>query len=387
MADLRFWQSVKREVRVLSSNWTYPMMILALPALVCLFFIGLLSPGLPLRVPTAIVDMDDSPMSRSAIRSLEATELIEVIDLCISYDEAMDKIRSGEIYGFFMIPTDFEKDAVSGRIPSIEYYNNLTYFIPGTLTFKGFKTIAVTTSVGMAKAKLVYAGAPNEMVNEFLQPMTVNIHPIGNPWMNYSAYLSPSFTFGVLALLIMLVTVYGITMELKYGTSREWLKRANGSISVAVTAKLLAQFVLWCISSILCISILFGYAGLPCVNVLTMAFATMLFVAACQGLGLLICSLLPNPRLAMSVAALFSILSFSFTGISFPVQEMYGSIAIFSYISPLRHIFLIFVNSGLNGFPIYYARLSFVALLIFPIAGGLFLSRLKRACQNPIYIA
>lgn len=70
----------------------------------------------------------------------------------------MQLIREGRIYGFFVIPEKFEKDAISGRGPTLEYYTNLTYFIPGTLAFKGFKTVAVTTAGGVVRQTLVSMG-------------------------------------------------------------------------------------------------------------------------------------------------------------------------------------------------------------------------------------
>ena len=40
---------------------------------------------------------------------------------------------------------------------------------------------------------------------------------------------------------------------------------------------------------------------------------------------------------------------------------MYGGIAIFSYIVPIRYYFLIYIDQALNGIPIYYSRFYYVA--------------------------
>lgn len=53
-----FWHSIKREVRMLTSSPT-PLIIMVLVPLGCaIFFISLLSEGLPLKVPTSVVDLD-----------------------------------------------------------------------------------------------------------------------------------------------------------------------------------------------------------------------------------------------------------------------------------------------------------------------------------------
>ncbi len=384
--QIGFWPTVRREIRRMGSRRMYLLMTLVVPVSVILFFVGLLNPGLPLKVPTAVVDLDHSPMSRAITRNLNATELVDISQELESYSDAMASIRRGEIYGFFIIPANFERDAVAGKKPTLEYYNNLTYFVPGTLTFKGFKTVAVTTAAGMVKSKLASAGLPSELTDPLLQPMAVQDHPIGNPWMSYSIYLVPSFCFGTVALLIMLMTVFSITMEIKNGTSPDWLMTARGHMAVAVAGKFLPHFIVWSVVGQFLLALMFGWCHFPCGSIWAMVVAMELFIIGCQAMGLLFSSIVPNPRMALILAALCGILSFSFLGFSFPVQSMYGPIAIFSYAFPCRYMFLIYIFSALNAFPLWYSRIYFAALIAFPLVCSLLLWRLKKACLNPVYV-
>lgn len=381
-----FFDTVKREIYRLGSRKMYLFAMVLVPVGIFIFFVTLLSEGLPLRTPVAVVDMDHSSMSRSIIRSLNASELLEVTDYAENYASAMDNVRRGDVFGFFVIPANFEQDALSGQSPTLEFFSNLTYFVPGTLTFKGFKTVAVTTAGGVVRAKLTSLGVPEDMTGPLLQPMTIENHPIGNPWMNYSIYLSPSFCFGALALMIILCTVFCITIEIKNGTSPQWLVTARGHISVAVAGKLFPHFVIWSVVGQFLIALLFGYCGFPCYSVWALCVAMELFILASLALAVIFCCIVPNPRLAFSMAALICILAFSFLGFSFPVQNMYGAIAIFSYLIPTRYMFLIYIFSGLDGFPLYYSRLYFAALIVFPIVAALPLRRLKKFCQHPVYV-
>ena len=101
---------------------------------------------------------------------------------------------------------------------------------------------------------------------------------------------------------------------------------------------------------------------------------------------MLIASALPNPRLALSIASLTGILTFSIAAFSYPVASMYGSIGIFSYILPVRYYFLIYVKQALDGVPLYYSRYFFAALIAFPLVCSCLLGRLKKACQHPVYV-
>lgn len=386
MAQTGLTASIRREIKVMTSRGTYLAMMVVVPVLTMLFFVGLLSDGLPLKVPTAIVDQDHSEMSRTITRNLASTELIDITRDYESYTKAMEGVRRGEIYGFFVIPPSFQKDVLSGRQPTLEYYNNLTYFVPGTLTFKGFKTIAVTTSSGVVRTLLESVGVPDDVAAPLLQPVTINEQPIGNPWLNYSIYLSPSFIFGVLALLIMMMTVFGITIEIKNGTSVEWLAKARGSMFIALIGKLTPHFVVWSVVGQFALALMFCYCHFPCGDLGALMLAMELFIIASQAMGVLFTSIVPNPRLALSIVSLLGILSFSFVGYSFPVQNMYGAIAIFSYLMPVRYMFLIYIFTGLDGFPMYWSRYYYVALVIFPLVATTLLWRLKRACLRPVYV-
>lgn len=371
---------------MLVSRRLYLAMFLV-PVVSALFFVNLMDEGLPLRTPVAVVDLDHSVMSRQMTRNLESSELLSVDSRLEDYHEALDRVRSGQIFGFFMIPNDFQQRTIAGEKPTLTFYSNMTYFIPGSLSFKGFKTVAVTTTAGVVVTQLTAAGVSSGTAHDLLQPVAFDIHPLHNPWTNYSIYLCNSFIPGMLALMILIMTCYSVCEEMKRGTSPEWLSRAGGSIIVAVTGKLFPQAVIWSIIGIGIQALLFGWCHFPLNNHAMHVIAAMvLMVIACQAFALTICEILPNLRLSLSISCLTGILSFSLTGFSFPVQSMYGGVGIFSYLIPLRYYFLIYVDQALNGIPLYYSRIYYIALLIFPLAAIPGLYKLRNHCLRPVYV-
>lgn len=382
-----FVSGIKREIHRMCSRKMYIFGMIVVPVFTIFFFLDLLSPGLPEHVPTAVVDLDHSTMSRTVTRSLRALQLLDVSKNAESYDQALDQVRAGETFGFFVIPANFEKDALSGNTPTLEYYTNMTYFVPGTLSFKGFKTVAVATAGGVVQQTLVSMGVDPQNVSSIIQPVVIDQFPLSNPWMNYSYYLTPSFCMATFALMIMLMTVFSITMEIKDGTSPQWLATNGGSIVQALSTKLLPQTVVFTSVGMFMLWLMFGLSSFPLNGSLFwLAVATVLLVTASQGFAVFVCSVVPNPRLSFSICALFGILSFSFTGFSFPVQSMYGALGIFSWLAPIRYWFLIYINEGLDGVGLYYSRFYYVALILFPFVAGVLLRRLRNACLNPVYV-
>lgn len=379
--------SFKRGILQLGSRRIYITMMIIVPVLFALFFINLMHEGLPLKVPVGMVDMDHSSLSRRIGRSLNAMELIDITTDVENYHQAIEKVRSGEIYGFFYIPSDFQDKALNGKTPTLSFYSNMSIFVPGSLSFKGFKTIAVTTAGSIVQTTLVSAGADNRMVDALIQPFNQDIHPLGNPWTNYSIYLCQSFIPAMMALLVMLMTTFSICREIKDGTSVEWLAVSKGNIALALAGKLLPQSVIFSAVGVFCQAMLFGYLHFPLNNhPLHMVFAMVLLVLSSQAFALLITELLPNMRLSMSIVSLIGILSFSIAGFSFPVDKMYGGIAIFAYALPIRNYFLIYIDQALNGIPIYYSRIYYIVMLVTLLLPVIGLKRLKKRCLNPVYV-
>lgn len=377
----------KRELRRLTSRRIYIVMMTIVPLACAFFFLNLMKEGLPLKVPVGIVDMDHSSISRRIGRSLNATELIDIKTDIESFHSAMSKVRSGEIYGFFLIPSDFQKKAVAGQTPTLSFYSNMALFVPGSLSFKGFKTIAVSTSGAIVKTTLVSAGADEDMAGSMIQPVVIKTHPLNNPWTNYSIYLSQSFLPCLLALIVLLVTVFSICEEQKWGTSVEWLREAGGNMALALAGKLLPQTFIFTAVGIAVQAIMFGWLGFPLNNnPLHVILAMLLLVMATQSFAVFIVEMLPNLRFALSIVSLTGILCFSIAGFSFPVEKMYGGVAVFSYLVPIRYYFLIYIDQALNGIPLYYSRFYYMALLGFLLLPMLGMRRLKRHFENPVYV-
>lgn len=378
---------IKRELRRLTSRKIYIFMMFIVPLGFTLFFLNLMSEGLPLQIPVGMVDLDQTSLSRKVGRSLSASELIDLSHSPRSFHEAMRQVRSGEIYGFFLIPSDFQKKALSGETPTLSFYSNMTIFVPGSLSYKGFKTIAVGTSGGVVKTTLVSLGIGEEEAGSLIQPLVITSHPLNNPWLNYSVYLSQSFIPCLLALIVLLVTVFSICQEKKTGTSVEWLAMAKGNMAVALAGKLLPQTVIFTLVGVAMQAMMFGFMHFPlnCTPV-NMLLAMLLLVMACQAFAAFITEMLPNLRMALSIVSLTGILCFSIAGFSFPVDKMYGGVAIFSYLVPIRYYFLIYIDQALNGIPLYYSRFYYMALLAFLLLPVIGMRRLRNQLLHPVYV-
>ena len=381
------YASIRQGCLYVMSRPLFLVSIVAIPLVSAFLMLNLMSDGLATRVPAAIVDLDGSELSRTISANIDAMHTTDIVMTCKSFTEAREAVQSGKIVGFFLIPEDFSSKAIAGRTPEISYYTNYAYVVPASLMYKGFKTISVLSNGALVKATLTSAGLPDGSVSSLLQPVVAHMHTIGNPWMSYPVYMSNSFIPGILALMVMIVTVFSITDEIKRGTSPAWLDSCGGSMVVALLGRLAPQTLLFTLTGWIIQLSIFGWLDFPLhCHIAVMMTAMLLLVMACQGFAVLVCGITPNMRIALSVCSLLSVLSFSIGGFTIPVEDMYGWVAIISYILPIRYYFLIYIDQALNGIDFYYSRLYFVALLIFVLLSFVPLLNLKRMCRRPVYI-
>lgn len=357
-----------------------------LPLLMFLFFPTIMHEGLPTRIPAAIVDKDGTQLSREITQTLGGMQMIKLAESLNSYTEARHAVQEGRIYGFFMIPENFEADLLAGRKPVITFYTNMTYYVPGSLLFKTFKATAIYTKAGVAVNVVQDVGVNPSNYAGLMQPVNIQARGIGNPTLNYGIYLCNSFLPAVLQLMIMLVTAFSLGQEIKYHTSPHLLRMADGSIIKALVGKILPQTVVWWVMVIFMTSWLFRFNHYPMNGSwFWMIVNELLFVLASQGFAIAVFGILPNLRLSLSVCALLGIISFSIAAFSFPEQSMYKGLAIFSYLMPVRYNFLIYGNIALNGLPLYYSRIWFCVYFIYIFLPLPFLGRIKKAMLKPVY--
>ena len=280
----------------------------------------------------------------------------------VSFEEARQAMQEGKVYGIFYIPKDFGVDATAGRQPKLSFYTNGTYLIAASLLFRDMKTMSVLAgaSVGL-QTGLAHGYTENQIMAQ-LQPIVIDTHAIGNPWLNYSVYLNNTLLPGVLQLMIFLVTVLSIGSEIKYSTAREWLQMGGNSLTVSLIGKIFPHTVIFTIVAFLYAVALYGFNSFPLIGVL------------------------PTFRLGLSSACLFGMIAFSIVGFSFPVLRMDPTLQALSNLFPLRHYFLIYVDQALNGRPFFYSWAEYAWLMGFLVLPFLIGKNLKNALLYFKYI-
>lgn len=377
---------IRREGKRLISHPIYLFTMVIAPLFCYFLFTSLMQSGLPTNLPVAVVDSDGTSTSRNVIRQLDVFAQTQVVMQTVDFTEARKAMQEGKVYAVFFIPPHFTRDLVNGGQPKISFYTNNTFYIASSLVFKDMKTVSVLVSGAANRKTRLAKGQEMQQIMAQLQPIVIDTHPIGNPWINYSVYLNNLLLPGVLQMLVLLVTVYAIGIEIKQRTTHQWLHAGADSIVLSVVGKLLPHtFIFTCVGLFFQV-LLYKYLHFPLESGIgPMALALFLLVVSSQALGVFFISVLPVLRLGLSSASLVGVISVSISGFSFPVFAMAGPLQVASNFFPLRHYFLIYVDQALNGISMYYSRIDYLALAVFLLLPLPLLPRLKHALKYKEY--
>ena len=374
------WRVLVRELRMMFARPLYLFASVGVMLLSTFFFLTLMKGGAAEKMPMAVVDQDQTTISRRLIHEMQATPSVDIQLITNSYSEARDAMQKGKIYGIFVIREGFYRDLVSFKRPQIDFYVTNAYTVGGNTAYKQMLTMANLVSGAFQREVLRKKGMTDDVIMHRIQPIAIEGHMVANPWGNYSIYLVSTILPGILGLVCIMLTIFAIGFELKARTSHAWLRAAGGNYTIAMIGKLIPYTLIYLILGVGCHLILYRFVGFPVYgSTWRLMFGLLLYILAMEALGITMIGLLPTLRDALSIGALYSMLGFSLSGFTYPQMAMLPPVKALSYLEPLRHYYLIYVNEALMAAPVENSIPYMLALTLFMVASLCVAPRLHRA--------
>ena len=385
-----FWSGVvavvRRELRRIAADREYRAVTLWLPLGVILFFAIFFSKEVVGTLPIAVVDEDNSSLSRKIVTMIRATQQVALVYEVADMVEAQQLLLQGKVVGIVEIPNNLSKDILSGETARVIYYDSGTNVSTNSLSAKGVQTAITSFGVGVELQRAEMTGVmPNEAVAQVM-PIGFLTYGLFNPWLNYAYYIAPCFLVMILIITAMLSTIYAVGTELRYATSVEWLRSANGSLIAALIGKLSpTTFALWLLALVVGV-LIFGIFGAPMQGSwVVLVVGTISLVMAYQAVALFVLALTASFRLSLSLGGGYSVLAFTFSGVTFPTIAMLSAVQPFTMLFPYTYFMQLYIDQAVRGSAWWLSVQDVAAMLLFCLLPLLVLGRLKRVAINRKY--
>jgi ABC-2 type transport system permease protein len=300
------------------------------------------------RVPTVVVDHDQSGQSRYHLQRILADGTLVQRMTTTSDAEAEKAIDSGEVAAALIVPPGFSDDLVRGRGA------HLQVLVDGTDPNRG--SIAAATVARYARgenqatAARVLNGQKNSLrVGPALDPLTTPVvlpqvpdvvmlpRVLHNPRLRTCLYMGP----GIIALLLLVVTVIitsmGLARERETGTLEQVMVTPMNAV-VLLVGKLLPYVAIGLFDFIFAIVVATRLFDVPIRGQLSVALlGTTAYVFCTLGVGLLISTVSRTQQQAFLGGFLFLLPTLLLSGVMTPLWGMPSWLLPVTKIIPVKY--------------------------------------------------
>ncbi|UJF21968.1 ABC transporter permease [Shewanella sp. OMA3-2] len=310
---------IKREWRALwQSPWQLALVsYIPIVSVLCLWW--LFSAGLPRQLPVAIVDQDNSQISRMLTRQMAANSVMK-LESYGQLDQAVNDMREAKVYAIVIIPSQFKYQLLTSKSPTIDIRYNSQYLLVGKLLSSQIQMSLGAGLLKSAEQKLLMSGVNHASIAVSLSPVSSQTTALFNRNNNYVGFLVPPVLIALWQLLAMMVFSNTLNRELMTINNQVILPQ---DLWIKVLAKCAVFLPIMLLHSSFILLLLYQYLQLPyagSLGVLIIAQAVMI-IALWLLVTLIFLLMKDSARCVSFCTALFAP-AFAFMGITFPVNEM-----------------------------------------------------------------
>lgn len=362
-----FSGTVRRELQYLKSSKGDRALLLWLPAISALLVWWIFSAGQPLKLPIAVVDQDNSSMSRAIVRMVDAMPGVSVAVRLQDNAEATQLLQQRQVYGVLILPDNLMRNVYQGIGSSVVLQHNAQFASHSSQVVRNVQQAITAYSTGINTERYSKSGQPGTAASSTAMPVQVMASALFNDGPDYEVFLAATLVPALLHIIMMICAVSATGRELRDGTAAQWLETAGSSVLIAVLGKLtpyLLIFALWGLGFIVFFS-LRGSAVSGSMAVVMLAM--LLFITASLAIGTLLVAASRNFRMGLSLSGLYTAPAFAYSGQAFPLVAMPVFAQWWASILPLTHWLAVYNRVWLAGSPFLFSVTPFLVLLLMTI--------------------
>lgn len=233
------WSGMLRELRyLLTHKWDLCLVTLA-PLLIIVLFSSMFYQGKPEHLPIAIIDQDQSELSRNIEKYVSHNATLKITLISQSPDEVEKLLNQTKIWGYISIPAGAEQRLVQAQDAEISIAFNQSYFSVGNAISSAMLLSTLEASIDFTRQNYL----ANSLPYLDIPTPNVKISPLYNPSLSYEFYLEPFMIPAILHLLLCCCVAFAVGQELKFNTTGQWLNQH--SIFSALLSKVLVYVVIF----------------------------------------------------------------------------------------------------------------------------------------------
>jgi ABC-2 type transport system permease protein len=334
-------------------------MIVGIPLIQLLLF-GYAINTNPRHLPTAIVNPDNTAMSRRILASMDNSTYFSFISPKTDEQEARRLLKMGKIQFIVNFPPDFTRDMIKGLHPPLLLEADATD--PAATS----RAVTVFSDLAYLALKEDMQGSLSSL-NPKLPPYQPQVHAIYNPLAITAYNIVPALLGVVLTMTLVVVTALVITREHEKGTMETLLATPLRPLEVMI-GKLLPFVLVGYIQVVLILLMAKFMFFVPIMGSLTLLLVlTLPFIVANLTVGLTFSTLATNQLQAAQSSMFFFLPSILLSGFMFPFRGMPIWAQWLGDLLPLSHYLIIVRGILLKGNGFFEVWQEVIPIVLFTV--------------------
>lgn len=298
------------------------------------------------HVPTAIVDYDNSQISRDLISRFQASHYFDIRKRLTDRRQIQEVIDRGDATMAIQINTGFAKNIRKGQTAHVQVIVD--------------STNSNTALVGLGYVNEITGNFSRDYQRELLQrkspfavaqmpKIVLDKRPWYNPNMSSQWFFVPGIIGNLLLVIIVTLTSFAVVREREIGTLEQIMvtpiRRVEFILGKTIPFFLIGLFDAALISMIGTLKFNVPLQG----SIAVLALGTVLFMLCVLGIGLFISTVSLTQQQAMVTAFFFIIPVIVFSGFGSPISSMPEFLQFLTYANPMRYFQTVIRSVYLKG--------------------------------------
>jgi len=314
------------------------------------------------RVPTVVTDLDNSPMSRSLVRSFEVSRYLDIRRMSIDIREGRELLQWGDAIISITIPRDFGAGTVRGEQPVIA----VTADAQNTnVALTGASYVRRIVRIWAAKSAGARAAPP---------PVSAGFHSISaetriwyNPELESVNYMVPGIIVLLVTIITIMLTAMAIVREREMGTLEQLMVTPISRIEL-ILGKTIPFGILGMVELFIALTVARAVYHIPIMGSLPLFFGiSLVFLLCTLGLGIFLSTIATTQQQALFYAWFVLVFCILMSGFFLPLGNMPGPMKTLTLINPLRYYLTIVRDLFLKGAGFAELQGNVYALAIFAV--------------------
>lgn len=336
----RLWAIIRKEF-ILMKRDPATLIIMAILPLILVCMAGYAVNTYPKKVPTVLINFDNSEVTRELIRGMEHTGYFSFIASTHNTDEAYHLVRTGKALFILTIPADFTQALYRHKHPDLLLEDG---------SIDSISTGRAVVALAGLKQRLLERLFPVSLyAQELIPSFQIITHRIYDPDRITQVYVVPGMIGLVLMLTMLLITVIIAFRDVQGGTI-EYLLASPTRPSEILLGEIIAYIIIGYVQLTFGLILSYYLFNIPFIgNPWLLYFCALPYIIAELSLGLTIATFCKSQFEAAQIVNVFIAFSIILTGFVFPIFGMPQWAQIAGLFLPLTHFFKILFGVMLKG--------------------------------------